>query len=51
MRYGFRSLREILKTNFIEQGRKVKEAAGGMFYDPARWSLSSGLIPNAPDVD
>jgi hypothetical protein len=32
---GFRSLREILKTNFIEQGRKVKEAAGGMFYDPS----------------
>jgi len=32
---GFRSLREILKTNFIEQGRKVKEMAGGMFYDPA----------------
>lgn len=32
---GFRSLREILKTNFIEQGRKVKESAGGMFYDPA----------------
>jgi hypothetical protein len=32
---GFRSLREMLKTNFIEQGRKVKEAAGGMFYDPA----------------
>jgi hypothetical protein len=32
---GFRSLREILKTNFIEQGRKVKETAGGMFYDPA----------------
>jgi len=31
---GFRGLREILKTNFIEQGRKVKEAAGGMFYDP-----------------
>jgi hypothetical protein len=30
----FRSLREILKTNFIEQGRKVKETAGGMFYDP-----------------
>lgn len=30
-----RSLREILKTNFIEQGRKVKETAGGMFYDPA----------------
>jgi hypothetical protein len=32
---GFRSLREMLKTNFIEQGRKVKETAGGMFYDPA----------------
>jgi hypothetical protein len=32
---GFRSLREILKTNFIVQGRKVKETAGGMFYDPA----------------
>jgi hypothetical protein len=31
---GFRSLREILKTNFIEQGRRVKESAGGMFYDP-----------------
>lgn len=31
----FRSLREIVKTNFIEQGRKVKETAGGMFYDPA----------------
>jgi len=31
----FRSLRQILKTNFIEQGRKVKETAGGMFYDPA----------------
>jgi len=32
---GFRSLHEILKTNFIEQGRKVKETAGGMFYDPS----------------
>ena len=32
---SFRSLRDILKTSFIEQGRKVKEAAGGMFYDPA----------------
>src|SRR3989440_10992606 len=31
---GFRGLREILKTNFIEQGRKVKEAAAEMFYDP-----------------
>jgi hypothetical protein len=33
--HGFRSLREILKTSFIEEGRKVKESAGGMFYDPA----------------
>jgi hypothetical protein len=32
---GFRSLREILKTDFIEQGRKVKESAGGMFYNSA----------------
>jgi hypothetical protein len=32
---GFRSLREILKTDFIVQGRRVKESAGGMFYDPA----------------
>ena len=32
---GFRSLREILKTSFIEEGRKVKEGAGGMFYDTA----------------
>jgi hypothetical protein len=32
---AFRSLQEILKTNFIEEGRKVKEGAGGMFYDPA----------------
>ncbi|MGC2765216.1 MAG: hypothetical protein WB607_06900 [Candidatus Acidiferrum sp.] len=32
---GFKSLRDILKTNFIEQGRRVKEGAGGMFYDPA----------------
>ena len=31
----FRSLRDILQTSFIEQGRKVKETAGGMFYDPA----------------
>ena len=30
---AFRSLRDMLKTNFIEQGRKVKETAGGMFYD------------------
>jgi hypothetical protein len=32
---GFKSLRDILKTNFIEQGRRVKESAGGMFYDPS----------------
>jgi hypothetical protein len=30
---GFRGLRDMLKTNFIAEGRKVKEAAGGMFYD------------------
>src|SRR5579883_2449963 len=32
---GFKSLKEMLKTNFIEQGRRVKESAGGMFYDPS----------------
>jgi len=32
---GFKSLRDLLKTNFIEQGRRVKESAGGMFYDPS----------------
>jgi hypothetical protein len=32
---GFKSLRDISKTNFIEQGRRVKESAGGMFYDPS----------------
>jgi hypothetical protein len=31
----FKSVRDILKTNFIEQGRKVKETAGAMFYDPS----------------
>lgn len=31
----FRSLRELLKTEFIAEGRRVKESAGGMFYDPA----------------
>jgi hypothetical protein len=31
---SFRSLREILKTDFIEQGRKVKETAGDSFYEP-----------------
>jgi hypothetical protein len=31
----FRGLRDMLKTNFIAEGRKVKEAAGGMFYDPS----------------
>ena len=33
--HSFRSLREVLKTSFIDQGRKVKEAAAGMFYDPS----------------
>lgn len=32
---SFKSLRDILKTNFIDQGRRVKESAGGMFYDPS----------------
>lgn len=32
---GFRSLRDMLKHSFIAEGRKVKEAAGGMFYDPS----------------
>jgi hypothetical protein len=32
---GFRSLRDMLKNSFIAEGRKVKEAAGGMFYDPS----------------
>ena len=32
---GFRSLRDMLKNSFIAEGRKVKESAGGMFYDPS----------------
>jgi len=32
---SFKSLRDILKTNFIDQGRRVKDSAGGMFYDPS----------------
>src|SRR5258706_14688779 len=32
---GCNSLRDMLQTNFIEQGRRVKESAGGMFYDPS----------------
>ena len=32
---GFRSFRDMLKTNFIEQGRKVKETSGKMFYEPS----------------
>src|SRR6202045_3726429 len=31
---AFRSVRDMIKTNFIAEGRKVKEAAGAMFYDP-----------------
>src|SRR5260370_27828586 len=31
----FRSLRQLLTTNFINEGRKMKESAGGMSYDPA----------------
>src|SRR3984957_9352347 len=32
---GFRSLRDVLKTNFVEQGRRVKDEAGKMFYESA----------------
>ena len=32
---SLKSVRDILKTDFIEQGRRVKEKAGGMFYDPS----------------
>jgi hypothetical protein len=32
---GFRSLRDMLKTDFIEQGRKVKETSGKNFYEPS----------------
>src|SRR5262249_10157174 len=32
---GFRSLRDVLKTSFIDKGRKWKGSAGGMFYDPS----------------
>jgi hypothetical protein len=32
---SLRGLREILKTDFIEQGRKIKETAGDGFYDPS----------------
>ena len=31
---NLRSLREILKTDFIEQGRKIKESIAGAFYEP-----------------
>jgi hypothetical protein len=31
----FTTLRELLKTNFIEQGRSVKESSGDRFYDPS----------------
>ena len=32
---GFRSLRDVLKVTFVEQGRRVKDEAGKMFYEPA----------------
>ena len=32
---GFRSLRDVLKVTFVEQGRKVKDDAGKMFYEAA----------------
>jgi len=31
---SYRSLREMLKTSFILEGRRVKEKAGAMFYEP-----------------
>ena len=32
---GFRSLRDVLKMTFVRWGRKVKDEAGKMFYEPA----------------
>jgi hypothetical protein len=32
---GFRTLRSITKSDFIAQGRKVKESAGAGFYEPS----------------
>ena len=32
---ALRSLRDLMKTNLIEHGRRVKGSAGGMFYDPS----------------
>ncbi|MGA2811603.1 MAG: hypothetical protein ABSG16_09405 [Candidatus Acidiferrum sp.] len=32
---GFRTLRSITKSDFIAQGRKVKESAGASFYEPS----------------
>jgi hypothetical protein len=32
---GFRTLRSITKSDFIQQGRKVKESAGSSFYETA----------------
>lgn len=31
----FHSLRDLLEGGFLEQGRLLKESAGGMFYDPS----------------
>lgn len=31
----FHSLRDLLECGFLEQGRLLKESAGGMFYDPS----------------
>lgn len=31
----FHSLRDLLESGFLEQGRLLKESAGGMFYDPS----------------
>ncbi|GAC1663440.1 MAG: hypothetical protein NVS9B4_18220 [Candidatus Acidiferrum sp.] len=32
---GFRSMSELLMTDFIEQGRRIKESSGESFYDPS----------------
>jgi len=41
---GFRSPEGDPEDEFHRAGRKVKETAGGMFYDPPALWLSSGLI-------
>jgi len=47
---GFRSLRDMLKTNFIEQGRKVKEAAGKSSMSQLPSGLRPFQFPAAPNA-